>query len=98
MSGTTEGAQFQMPGPDYRAGYIGGDLSEAERQPFLVALRALPKFDVGWKCQCRCGDTEYVIHRGRVYCPHCGRRPDSRSKLVSDVLRERHIRRTVRGA
>lgn len=71
---------------EYRSGYIGGDLSYAQREPFLIRLRALPAIDVGASGQCRCRNTTYVCYRGRVYCPRCGRRPDSDSGLVRRVL------------
>lgn len=58
------------------AGYLGGDVSMAERyrlrDKYLAPISSQAK-DLGWRAQCRCGGTKYVQWRGRWHCIRCAR-------------------------
>jgi hypothetical protein len=60
--------------PLANSGYLGGDVSMAERHRMRDKYIA-PRLGVqlGLKAQCRCGGTVYVKWRKRWYCQKCAR-------------------------
>lgn len=46
-----------------------GKIREHAKQVFAN----LPKVELGWPFQCRCGETTVVKYRGRFYCAFCAR-------------------------
>lgn len=67
---------YTMHGGPQPSGYLGGDVSMAERHRLRDKyLKPIADFarDAGLRNQCRCGGTLYVRWRGRHYCMHCAR-------------------------
>ncbi len=70
--------------------FIGGDLSQYERQPYIDRMREkgktiiLPGFTEAWKLQCRCGNcAKLSYYRGRMYCYRCGRTLNKKSLITT---------------
>ncbi len=72
--------------------YLGGRQNQKEYYERREQVSKLPSINMGWKCQCYCGGTEYVKYRGRFYCNYCARRvkyPDSKIPSETYTFRER---------